>query len=125
MRGRRRCSTSCSSTTRRRGFAQSWRRRALRVYVRPMVPARVTSEGETKTLHVDVQPGDRGTQTRVRIQSTDPGLAGDLEARVAERNLAVDVLRNPGAVTRDLTDYLRSRGYLRASVKPAPPDRKS
>jgi outer membrane protein insertion porin family len=41
--------------------------------------------------------------------------------RVRDRNLEAEVLRNPGAVTRYLTDDLRSRGYLRASVKAGEP----
>ena len=89
-------------------------------YVQPMVSARVVSQGDMKTLRVEVQPGNRSTGTRVRIDASDQVLASDLEARVAERHLAEQVIRDPGAVTRDLTDYLRSRGYLRASVKAAP-----
>ncbi|HEY3091969.1 MAG TPA: translocation/assembly module TamB domain-containing protein, partial [Vicinamibacterales bacterium] len=94
---------------------------AQRGYVRPQVSARVVSEGDMKTLRVDVQPGERGTATRVRVQTTDQAVLADLEARIMERNLGDEVLLNPGAVTRDLTDFLRSRGYLRATVKPAPP----
>ena len=94
---------------------------AQRGYVRPQVSARVVSEGDMKILRIEVQPGDRSTETRVRIVTSDQAVLADLEARVAERNLAAEVLRNPGAVTRDLTDFLRSRGYLRASVRPAPP----
>jgi len=94
---------------------------AQRGYVRPQVSARVVPEGDMKTLRIEVQPGDRSTETRVRVTSTDQAVLPDLEARVAEQNLAADVLGNPGAVTRDLTDFLRSRGYLRATVRPAPP----
>jgi outer membrane protein assembly factor BamA len=90
-------------------------------YVQPMVSARVVSQDDMKTLRVEVQPGNRSTDTRVRIDASDQVLATDLEARVAERHLAEQVIRDPGAVTRDLADYLRSRGYLRASVKAAPP----
>ena len=93
---------------------------SLRGYVRPAVSARVTIEGNTKTLHIAVQPGERSSETRVRIATSDEVLAMDLDRRVAERGLAALVLRDPGAVTRDLTEYLRSRGYLRATVKPAP-----
>ncbi len=94
---------------------------AQRGYVRPQVTARVVADGDMQTLRVEVQPGERGSATRVRIQAMDQAVLADLEARVIERNLAADVLRNPGAVTRDLTDFLRSRGYLRATVRPLPP----
>jgi outer membrane protein assembly factor BamA/autotransporter translocation and assembly factor TamB len=90
-------------------------------YVRPEVSARIVAEGDATTLRVEVQPGDRSTATRVRVETSDQAVLADVEAHIAERNVAADVLRNPGAVTRDLTDHLRSRGYLRASVKPAPP----
>ena len=92
-----------------------------RGYVRPMVMARVADQNGTRTLHVDAQPGDRSSAARVRIQTSDPALAGDLEMRVRLRGLEAEVLRNPGEVTRFLTDYLRSRGYLRASVKAGAP----
>jgi outer membrane protein insertion porin family len=99
-----------------------------RGYVRPMVSARVMLQGDVKTLHIDVQPGDRGSATRVRIESAGPStslgasaVVEDLEMRVRERRLDEEALRNPGAVTQSLTDYLRSRGYLRASVKAAAP----
>jgi translocation and assembly module TamA len=97
-------------------------------YVRPQLSARIVSEGDMKTLRIEAQSGDRSTELRVRIVTSGPStplgaspVAADLESRVAERRLADDVLRNPGAVTRDLTDYLRSRGYLRASVRAAAP----
>jgi len=90
-------------------------------YVRPQVSARVVSEGDMKTLRVEVQPGDRSAEMRVRVITSDQAVLPDLEARVAERRLADRILSDPGSVTRDLTDFLRSRGYLRASVKPAPP----
>ena len=90
-------------------------------YVQPMVSAHVVSQDDMKTLRVEVEPGNRSTDTRVRIDASDQVLATDLDARVAERHLAEQVIRDPGAVTRDLIDYLRSRGYLRASVKAAPP----
>lgn len=96
-----------------------------RGYVRPVIMARLTEEDQTQTLHVDVRPGDRSTHARVRVAAADsPGAAavvGDLEARIAERGLEREVLTNPEAVTADLTAYLRSRGYLRASVKAASP----
>ena len=52
---------------------------------------------------------------------SNEALAMELDRQVAARGLAALILRDPGAVTRELTEYLRSRGYLRASVKPAPP----
>ena len=94
---------------------------AERGYVRPAVSARVMQEGNTRTLRIDVQLGERSSETRVRIVTTDLALAMDLDRHVAERGLAALILRDPGAVTRDLTEYLHSRGFLRASVKPAPP----
>ena len=94
---------------------------AQRGYVRPQVSARVVSDGDMKTLRIEVQPGERGAATRVRVQTADQAVLADLDARVTERNLGADVLLNPGAVTRDLTDFLRSRGYLRATVRPLPP----
>jgi len=94
---------------------------ALRGYVRPVVSAHVTSEGNVRTLRIDVQPGERSGVTRVRIVMSNQALAMELDRHVADRDLAALILRDPGAVTRELTEYLRSRGYLRASVKPAPP----
>jgi outer membrane protein assembly factor BamA len=94
---------------------------AQRGYVRPVVAARINSEGNTRTLHIDVQPGERGSETRVRIVMSNTALAMELDGEVAARGLAMLILRDPGAVTRQLTEYLRSRGYLRATVKPAPP----
>ena len=92
-----------------------------RGYVRSMVSARVIEQNGAKTLHIDAEPADRSTVARVRVEAGDTGLAEDLEMRAGARNLDEEVLTNPGAVTRYLTDYLRSRGYLRASVKAAPP----
>jgi len=94
---------------------------ARRGYVRPAVSARITSAGNTRTLHIDVQPGERSRETRVRIMISNEGLAMELDRQVAARGLDALILRDPGAVTRELTEYLRSRGYLRATVKPAPP----
>jgi outer membrane protein assembly factor BamA len=94
---------------------------AQRGYVRPQVSARVVAEGDMKTLRVEVQAGDRSSVTRVRVNTSDQAVLADLESRIAERRLGDEVLRNPGAVVRDLTDFLRSRGYLRASVRPTPP----
>ena len=94
---------------------------AQRGYVRPVVSARLTSEGNTKTLHIDVQPGERSSETRVRIVTSNEALAMELDREVAARGLAMLILRDPGAVTRQLMEYLRSHGYLRATVKPAPP----
>ena len=94
---------------------------AQRGFVRPIVSARITSEGNTRTLHIDVQPGERSSETRVRIVMSNEALAMELDRQVAARGLATLILRDPGAVTRELTEYLRSRGYLRATVKPAPP----
>jgi outer membrane protein assembly factor BamA/autotransporter translocation and assembly factor TamB len=94
---------------------------ARRGYVRPAVSARLTSEGNIRTLHIDVQPGERSRETRVRIMMSNEGLAMELDRQVAARGLDALILRDPGAVTRELTEYLRSRGYLRATVKPTPP----
>ena len=92
-----------------------------RGYVAPMVSTRLTMNGEVKTLQIDVQPGERSSMPRVRIQAADATVAEDLTTRVRAQNLEQQVLTNPGAITRYLTDDLRSRGYLRASVKAAPP----
>ena len=94
---------------------------AQRGYVRPTVTARVASEENTRTLHVDVQAGERSSETRVRIVMSNEGLAMELDRQVAVRGLSALILRDPGAVTRELTEYLRSRGYLRATVRPTPP----
>jgi outer membrane protein assembly factor BamA/autotransporter translocation and assembly factor TamB len=94
---------------------------AQRGYVRPVVSARITSEGSARTLRVDVQAGERRSETRVRIVMSNEVLAMELDREVAARGLEMLILRDPGAVTRQLTEYLRSRGYLRATVKPAPP----
>jgi outer membrane protein assembly factor BamA/autotransporter translocation and assembly factor TamB len=94
---------------------------AQRGYVRPVVSARITAEGNIRSLHIDVQPGERRSETRVRIVMSNEALAMELDREVAARGLAMLILRDPGAVTRQLTEYLRSRGYLRATVKPAPP----
>ena len=94
---------------------------APRGYLHPMVTARVVTEGDMKTLRIDTQPGQRSTETRIRIESSDQSLARDLEARVAGRRLVEQVTRDPGAVERDLTEYLRSRGYLRARVSAGTP----
>ena len=94
---------------------------AQRGYVQPMVTARVVSEGDTKRLLVDVMPGNLSTETRIRVQSPDEALTRDLEARIAERRPVDEVIRDPGTVQRDLTEYLRSRGYLRAKVSAGAP----
>ena len=103
---------------------------AQRGYLQPMVTARVITEGGMKTLRIDVQPGNHSTDTRIRIQgpgsapshvALDDALAKDLDARINERRLIDQVIRDPGAVVRDLTDYLRSRGYLRAKVSAGAP----
>jgi autotransporter translocation and assembly factor TamB len=92
-----------------------------RGYVKPVVSSRLTMAGDVKTLHIDVQPGERSSMARVRIQAADTSVADDLEAHLRLQNLEEQVLTDPGAITRYLTDYLRSHGYLRASVKAAPP----
>ncbi len=126
---------------------------AQRGYVQPIVTARVVAVGRvppqvtapvveavgrvppqadppegTKTLQIDVQPGTRSTETRIRILSAGPSrlaqddaLAKDLDARIAEHRLAEQVVRDPGAVERDLADLLRSRGRLRAKVTAGTP----
>jgi len=94
---------------------------AQRGYVRPAVSARITSEATIRTLHVEVQPGERRSETRVRIVMSNEALAMELDRQVTAHGLAMLILRDPGAVTRELTEYLRSHGYLRATVKPAPP----
>jgi outer membrane protein assembly factor BamA/autotransporter translocation and assembly factor TamB len=93
---------------------------AERGYVRPAVSAQIATDGNIKTLHIAVQPGERSTETRIRIEIAHEGLAMELDRQVAARGLAALILRDPGAVTRELTEYLRSRGYLRATVMPAP-----
>ena len=94
---------------------------AQRGYLQPMVMTRVVTEGDSKRLLVDVVPGNLSTQTRIRVQSPDEALTRDLEARIAERHLVEEVIRDPGAVQRDLTEYLRSRGYLRVKVSAGTP----
>jgi len=90
-------------------------------YVQPMVTARVVAEADIKRLLIEAMPGNRSRETRIRIQLADEELTRDLEARVAERRLAEQVIQDPGVVVRELTDYLRSRGYLRAKVSVGTP----
>ena len=85
-------------------------------YVQPTVMARVVAEADVKRLLIEAMPGNRSSETRIHIQLPDEELTRDLEARVAGRRLAEQVIQDPGVVVRELTDYLRSRGYLRAKV---------
>jgi outer membrane protein assembly factor BamA/autotransporter translocation and assembly factor TamB len=75
-----------------------------------------TSETETVTLTIDVMPGPRTNNVRIRIQGADPALTEQLSAEVMIRGLAERVATDPGNVERELTEDLRSRGYLRARV---------
>src|SRR5262249_31057848 len=84
---------------------------ARRGYVRPAVAARITSEGNTRTLHIDVQPGERSRETRVRIMISNAGLAMELDRQVAARGLDALILRDPGAGRRGLAEYVPAPGY--------------
>jgi outer membrane protein assembly factor BamA/autotransporter translocation and assembly factor TamB len=90
-------------------------------YGQPTVLARVVAEADVNRLLIEAMPGNRSSETRIGIQLADAELTRDLEARVAERRLAGQVIQDPGVVVRELTDYLRSRGYLRAKVSVGTP----
>jgi len=85
-------------------------------YVQAMVNAHVVAEGDRKTLQVDVQPGSRSDEIRVRVEGPDAALSSELEDYVEDQRFVDQVIRDPGLVERGLTAYLRSGGYLRATV---------
>jgi outer membrane protein assembly factor BamA/autotransporter translocation and assembly factor TamB len=79
------------------------------------------SETETLTLIIDVMPGARTNTVSIRIQGADPTLTEQLSAEVLARGLANRVTTDPGGVEGELTQNLRTRGYLRARVTAGAP----
>jgi outer membrane protein assembly factor BamA/autotransporter translocation and assembly factor TamB len=83
--------------------------------------APAAAETDVVTLTVDVMTGPRTNAVSIRIQGTDGTLAEQLSAEVVTRGLAERVATDPGSVERELTEYLRTRGYLRARVTTGAP----
>jgi outer membrane protein assembly factor BamA/autotransporter translocation and assembly factor TamB len=76
---------------------------------------------ETVTLFIDVMPGARTNTVSIRIQGADATLTEQLSAEVLTRGLENRVATDPGGVEGELTEYLRTRGYLRARVTAGAP----
>ena len=79
------------------------------------------SEADMVTLTIDVMPGPRTNTVTIRIQGADSALTDQLSAEVMARGLTNRVATDPGSVERELTEYLRTRGYLRARVTSGAP----
>jgi outer membrane protein assembly factor BamA len=90
-------------------------------YLQPSIDARILEEANTRTLSITVNRGDRTARTIVRVEGVDEPLANDISARLAERGLVDAAVSNPAAVEREVADYLRMTGHLRARVTAGAP----
>ena len=90
-------------------------------YLQPLVSMRVLEENDTKTLSIMVDRGGRTERTIVRVEGVDEPLASEITARLAEGGVVDGAVSNPAAVEREVTDYLRMTGHLRARVTAGAP----
>ena len=73
---------------------------------------RPTSDGETQTLTVHVDPGARVERTVVKIDGNQQMPADQIETLAGEP----ESWRDPGAIQKAITDWYRSNGWLDAVV---------
>ncbi|HEY6359993.1 MAG TPA: translocation/assembly module TamB domain-containing protein [Vicinamibacterales bacterium] len=85
-------------------------------YLQAKVSARMMEAVETQTLTIDAVPGPRTATVTVEIQEVEGPLREQVSAEVALRRLADRAATDPGGVGRELTEYLRTQGYLGARV---------
>ena len=90
-------------------------------YLQPSIDVRVLEEANTKTLSIMIDRAGRTARTIVRVEGVDEPLARELTERLAERGLVDDAVSNPAAVEREIEDYLRMTGHLRAQVTAGAP----
>ena len=90
-------------------------------YLQPAVDVRVVEDGNTRTLSVVVDRGDQAARTIIRVEGADEPLASDITTRLAERGLVDAAASNPEAVEREVAEYLRTTGHLRAQVAAGAP----
>ena len=85
-------------------------------YLQAEVSARFTEADGTQTLAIDVVPGLRTAEVTVQLYGVEDPLREQLSAEVALRRLADRAATDPEGVARELTEYLRTQGYLGARV---------
>jgi outer membrane protein assembly factor BamA/autotransporter translocation and assembly factor TamB len=92
-----------------------------RGYLQPTVDARIRDEGTTKTLEIIVEQGQRSMRTEVRIDGVPDETAAEIIDLLDERGVIDQAVTNPVAVEREVSSYLRVRGYARARVTTGAP----
>ena len=90
-------------------------------YLRPAVTVRMVDEGGARILSVEVDRGGITVRSVVRVEGADEPLARGITARLAERGLVDEAALDPAAVEREVAEYLRSAGHLRARVTAGAP----
>jgi len=90
---------------------------AREAYLHPTVVATLRSDADgAKTLTIVIETGQRTRDRRVRLEVDDPALRRDID-EWAERRAWFDIAWNdPRPAERELTMYLRARGFLQARV---------
>jgi outer membrane protein assembly factor BamA len=88
-------------------------------YLEPRVTSTLET-GETKTLHLAVEPGTRTRERRIDIEAGDETLERELDLLVQQRGL-VSAWNAPEELRSALINELRARGYLAAEVRTNPP----
>ena len=83
-------------------------------YLEPTIAATL-ERGEAKILRIVIQPGVRVSERRVRLDTPDEGLARQLDGWLREQDVDA-IWAAPEQLQSGLTDELRSRGYLAATV---------
>lgn len=73
-------------------------------------------QAEEKTLAIHVDPGPRINSHAVTLDVPDAALERDLRDWITARRLTESAAMQSAMVEREVTMYLRSRGYLRARV---------
>jgi outer membrane protein assembly factor BamA len=85
-------------------------------YLRAVVTARLVSDGDSRRLEVAVDRGVQTVTTVVRIEGPEAARIAELEGLLDARGVTRRAATDPGAVEREVTGYLRERGFLRARV---------
>ncbi len=90
-------------------------------FLQAKVDASLRREPDEKVLAIAIDPGPRTESRVITIATRDEGLRDELTGVVRARRLEDSAVAAPGIVERELTTYLRSRGYLQARVRVGAP----
>jgi len=90
-------------------------------YLQPSIEARIAEGPGTRTLTIVVDRGARSTMTTIRVEGTPPDLTAAIVAHLKARGLVGGPLSDPGAVEREVTTYLQTRGHVGARVTAGAP----